>query len=55
MVLMPWEAENGAEGLRETIAAREVLMSERLEQQEGCLFITLDLEQYMAPGEAWHG
>ncbi len=49
MVLTPWEVENGAEDLQETITAHEVLMSEILEQQEGHLFVTPDLEQYMAP------
>ncbi len=49
-VLMPWETENGVEDLRETITAREVLMAERLQQQEGRLFVTPDLEQYVAPG-----
>ncbi len=55
MVLTLWEVENGAEDQRETVAAREVLMAERLLQQEGRLFVTPDLEQYVAAGEAWHG
>ncbi len=49
-VLTPWEQEYGQEDQRETIMAREVLMTERLLQQQGSLLITPDLEQYVATG-----
>ncbi len=49
-VLMPWEMEYGKPDQKETIAAREVLLAERMMQQEGREDLDPDLEQYVATG-----
>ncbi len=48
-VLMAWEVEFSTEDQWETITACEVLLAERLEQQQGRLWMTPDLEQCMTP------
>ncbi len=50
MVLMPYEREFGREDQHDTITAHEVLTSERLEQQEGYVWLTPEVEQCMVPG-----
>ncbi len=47
---MPYELDYGIEDQRETIVAHEVLIAGRLEQQEGHMWVTLEVEQCMVPG-----
>ncbi len=49
-VLMPWEIEYGKPDQKETIAVREVLLAERMMQQEGHEDLDPGLEQYITTG-----